>query len=164
MGFHIVPFAEKHIEDAAALLASRYRHLHELVPALPSRCADASSILPLLCDLTKDAKGVAAIKQSQLAGFLIGQVLPSFRGKRSAYSPEWANATDLDNSREIYQRMYASLSSEWVADGCLTHLVTIFANDHDAVDAWFWEGFGLIAVDAMRDLSPCLGGCHRCRN
>lgn len=93
----------------------------------------------------------------RLVGFLSGWRIPSFRGRRAVFSPEWANAADLENSRRIYEEMYAHLSSTWVADGCFTHLVSLLANDHDGIGGWHWLGFGMVAADAVRPLQPARG-------
>ncbi len=45
----------------------------------------------------------------------------------------------------------------WVANGCFTHVITVLARDRDGIDAWHWLGFGLTAVDAIRDLTPVQG-------
>ena len=157
MSLEIAPLRDEHFEDAAALATARYRALRERAPALPTRYEDVGSILPLLRDLAGQAPGVVAMRDGQLAGFLLGMVLPEFRGKRSVYSPEWANAARAEDSREIYREMYAHLSARWVADGCFTHLATLLALDGEAVNAWHWLGFGLAAVDAVRDLAPVQG-------
>jgi GNAT superfamily N-acetyltransferase len=145
---------DEHLKDAAALVASRYRAEREHEPSLPSRYEDARSALQPLRNLAGRAPGVAAIRGGRLAGFLLGQALPMFKGKRSVYSPEWAHAAEAEECRRIYQAMYARLSSSWLANGCFTHLITLLAHDQEAIDAWFWMGFGLTAVDAVRDLSP----------
>ena len=157
MPLELVPLEDKHLNDAAALVCARYGTLRERVPSLPSRYEDASTILPLLRDLARRAPGVAAIRGARLAGFLLGFVIPVFRGKRSVFSPEWANGADPEDSRRIYEEMYAQLSARWVANGCFTHLVSILAQDRDAIEGWHWLGFGLIAADAVRDLKPAQG-------
>jgi GNAT superfamily N-acetyltransferase len=157
MLLEIVPLHDEHLEDAAALVTTGYRALRERVPSLPSRYEDVSSILPLLRDLAGQAPGVVAMRDGRLAGFLLGMVLPEFRGKRSIYSPEWANAVDGEDGGETYREMYARLSVRWVADGCFTHLSTLLAHDRQAMDAWHWLGFGLTAVDAVRDLTLAQG-------
>ena len=157
MSLEIVALEDRHIEDAAALVSARYRALRQIVPLLPSRYGDAGTILPLVRDLARQAPGVAAIRGGRLAGFLVGFVIPEFQGKRSVFSPEWANGADLEDSRRIYQEMYAHLSARWVTDGCFTHLVSLLADDRDAIDGWEWLGFGFIAADAVRDLEPAHG-------
>ena len=147
----------EHLEDAAALVTVGYRALRERAPSLPSRYEDVSSILTPLRDLAGQAPGVVAMRDGRLVGFLLGMVISEFRGKRAIYSPEWANAADAEDSREIYREMYACLSARWVAEGCFTHLVTLLAHDRQVIDAWHWLGFGLAAVDAIRDLTPVQG-------
>jgi hypothetical protein len=89
----IIPLKEEHLEDAAALVSSRYQILHEQQPLLPRRYQEAHNLLPLLQNIIRAAPpGVAAIQDGQLVGFLIVWLMPDFRGKRSVYSPEWANA------------------------------------------------------------------------
>jgi GNAT superfamily N-acetyltransferase len=157
MPLEIVPLRSDHLEDAADLVAARYRVLREQVLSLPARYEEASFMLPLLRNLAGQAPGVVAMREGRLAGFLLGKVIPEFRGKRGAYSPEWANAAQAEDGREIYREMYAHLSARWIADGCFTHLATLLAHDREAIDAWHWMGFGLISVDAIRDLTPAQG-------
>jgi GNAT superfamily N-acetyltransferase len=157
MSLEMVSLRDEHLEDTAALVTARYRALREDVPSLPSRYEEVSSILPPLRDLAGQAPGVVAMRDGQLAGFLLGMVLSQFRGKRSVYSPEWANAADAEDGRETYREMYARLSARWVADKCFTHVITLLAHDRQAIDTWHWLGFGLAAVDAIRDLTPVQG-------
>jgi GNAT superfamily N-acetyltransferase len=157
VSLEIVPLVKEHLEDAALLVTARYRKLRQDVPSLPSRHEDVSSILSPLSDLASETPGVAAIRGGRLAGFLLGLVLPDFRGKRAAYSPEWANSATGEDSGEIYREMYGQLSAHWVADGCSVHAVTLLANDREGIEGWHWLGFGLTAVDAMRDLTPLQG-------
>ena len=157
MPLEIVPLRAEHLEDAAALVTARYRVLRECAPSLPPRYEDAGSLLPPLRDLAGQAPGVVAMRDGRLVGFILGMVLSEFRGKRGAYSPEWANAAQAEDSRETYREMYARLSARWVANGCFVHLATLLTHDRQAIDAWHWLGFGLAAVDAIRDLTPVQG-------
>jgi GNAT superfamily N-acetyltransferase len=149
----IVPLSEEHLEDAAALLSSRYITLCEQEPLLPHRYRDVSSLLPHLQNIIQAAgPGVVAVQDGRLVGFLKGWLMPTFRGKRSVYSPEWANAADLKDSQHIYEDMYRHLAADWVADEFVAHYISIFANDLNAIRAWHWLGFGMTAVDAIRGL------------
>ncbi|MHC5033184.1 MAG: GNAT family N-acetyltransferase [Planctomycetota bacterium] len=151
----ITPLSEEHLEDAALLVRDRYQVLRDQDPLLPLRYGEVSNLLPLLRDIvTASGPGVAAARDGRLVGFLKAWLMPAFRGKRSVYSPEWANAADLDDSRHIYEEMYRHLSAAWVADGHVAHYISVFANDIHAVEAWHWLGFGMAAVDALRGLQP----------
>jgi hypothetical protein len=109
MSIEVVPLGEEHLEDAAALVASRYQGLRQRVAFLPSRCADVDTLLPLLREIAGAGPGVIAL-----------------HGER--------------------------------ADGYFTHLISLLVSDRDAVDGWHWLEFGMVAVDAVRNLEPVSGG------
>ena len=154
MPIEIVPFRQEHLAPAAELVAGRYRAERQRVGALPARYEDPAVIGPMLERLRQAEAGVAALRAGRLAGFLVARLLPAFRGKRSTYAPEWAHAATGDDRRRIYRDLYGQLSARWVANGCLTHVITLLAGDREVIDAWFWSDFGLMAVDAVRGLGP----------
>jgi GNAT superfamily N-acetyltransferase len=150
----VVPLQVRHLPGATALACRRYRALRETVPSLPPRYEDPQVVLPMLRDLATGAPGVAAVRGGRLVGFLAAFLLPGFRGKRATYSPEWANAAEGAETRRMYETMYTSLAAHWVSDGALTHLIGALAHDRATLEAWHWLGFGMLAADAVRDLSP----------
>jgi len=156
MSVEIVPFSDGHLEEAAALVASRYRAARDLDKSLPARFEDSNATVPLLRDYAKKGAGVAAIREGQVVGFLI-TLYPLIRGVRTAYVPDWGHAADSTGRREIYRVMYANLARRWVANGYFAHAVTLLAHEHEAMDAWFSLGFGQIEIDAIRDLSAVKG-------
>ena len=153
MSLKVISLREEHLEDAAVLVSNRYRRLCAQEPHLPHRYADVVELLPLLRNILEIAGvGVAAIRGDRLVGFLTGWLMPAFRGKRSTYSPEWANAAELEDSRRIYEEMYSQLAAVWVADRYVAHYISLFPGDANALRAWHWMGFGMVAVDAIRGL------------
>jgi GNAT superfamily N-acetyltransferase len=152
--FEILPLAEKHLADAAALVCARYRDLRKQLPVMPSRYEDPDAILPQLHDLSRQAPGVAAIRKGQLSGFLVAYQFPDFRGKPSVYAPEWANGAVMDDSRPIYEELYTGLSAQWLEEGFCTHLLSIMASDAAGIEGWRWLGFGLLGADGVRGLQP----------
>lgn len=154
---NVIVFRPEYLEAAAGLVAARYVTLRSQVPSLPARYEDPGTLAHLLHELGETA-GVAALQADRLVGFMTGFVLPEFLGKRSFYSPEWANGTEPGNSREIYEEMYRHASARWIADGCPVHAVTLMANDREGIEGWQWLGFGLAAVDGVRNLAPLPGG------
>lgn len=149
----VTSLTEELIDEAAVLVSTRYRRLREQVPHLPHRYAEVNTLLPLLQKILKASGiGAAAIRGNRLVGFLTGWQMPSFRGERSIYSPEWANAADPDDSRCIYDELYSRLAGDWVADKYVAHYISLFPNDVEALRAWHWMGFGMIAADAIRNL------------
>ena len=154
MSLEITALKEEHLEDAAELVSASYQALRDQIPVLPARYQDAGAILDLLRDLSRQADGVIAVQDGLLVGFLMGLVIPEFMGKRSAYSPVWANAAAPGQSRLIYEEMYTRLSDRWVTDGFFTHVISLMAHDRQALEAWNWLGFGIVNVDGVRQLTP----------
>jgi len=150
MSFRILSFIKEHLEATARLFTRRYKEMRSKLVILPGKYENKDLMLPLLENLVDEGPGVVAMRDTRLVGFLIGQVLANFRGRRSVWSPEWANSAEIGDSKEIYQGMYGILSSKWVADGCFNHIVTVLADNCDGIDGWFWESFGMMAVDALR--------------
>ena len=154
----IIPLREVHLEEAASLVSHRYQRLCERVPRLPTRYSEIDILLPLLKNiLASSGTGVAAVRENRMVGFLTSWQMPSFRGKRSVYSPEWANAADLEDSARIYEAMYSQLAAGWVADKYTAHYISLFPNDTDALRALHWLGFGMFAIDALRGLEAIPG-------
>ena len=154
MSLEITALKEEHLEDAAELVSASYQALRAQIPVLPTRYQDADATLDLLRDLSGEADGVIAVQDGLLVGFLMGLVIPEFMGKRSAYSPVWANAAAPGQSRLIYEEMYTRLSDRWVTDGFFTHVISLMAHDRQALEAWNWLGFGIVNVDGVRQLTP----------
>lgn len=158
MTYEIIPLVEDHLEDAAKLVSLRYLELHSSIPILPIKYKEARTYLPLLKNIFKSTGiGVAAFNKNHLVGFMTGWLMPSFRGMRSVYSPEWGNGADLTDSTKIYQEMYSALSAEWISNRYTAHYISLFPNDVHALTAWNWLGFGMISVDAIRKLDS-IGG------
>jgi len=151
----IIPFREDHLEDAARLVSERYQRLRQQVPDLPERYSNVSSLVPLLQGILKpDVPGVTAIQGDRMVGFLTAWQMPDFRGERSIYSPEWANAAVLEDSARIYDAMYSRISGDWLAEKYSAHYASLFPNDLQALQQWHWLGFGMFAVDALRAVDP----------
>jgi GNAT superfamily N-acetyltransferase len=149
----ITSLKEDHLEDAAALVTTRYKALRKQILDLPNRYTEEATLLPHLREIMSASRtGVAALRGDRLVGFLTGWQMPSFRGIRSTYSPEWANAADLEDSPRIYEEMYSHLAQIWVEDQYVAHYISLFPNDTGALQAWNWLGFGLMAVDGLRSL------------
>lgn len=157
MTFQIIPLRQEHLEDAAGLVCDRFKALREQIHILPACYEQKETILDLLSGLPGEPEGVIAIDGTQVVGFLTGFTIPEFLGKRTFYSPEWANGAIIGESRRVYEEMYAQISARWVEDGCYNHAITLMANDRQGIEGWHWLGFGLVAVDGVRPLQPLEG-------
>jgi GNAT superfamily N-acetyltransferase len=153
MALDIAAIQPDHLPAAAALFCDRYRALRGGLPALPPRYESPAELLPRLEALLSGLPGVAAFSHGRLVGCLLAFELTDFIGKRSAYSPEWANAAELESSSRIYAEMYAAASARWLEAGCAQHVLTLLANDLGALSCFHRLGFGMVAVDSIRGLA-----------
>ncbi len=153
----VTEFKEKHIEAAAALFVAAYGDERRHVDLLPARHEDPSAIVTRLARLTAKAPAVAAEDGGRLVGFLAA--IPAEGSKvirRGVFSPEFAHAAVGPDRAGVYRAMYERPAA-WAADDRLVHALAILAHDDEAVRAWFWTGFGLQCVDAVRPLTPVAG-------
>jgi hypothetical protein len=152
----IIPLHRDHLDAAAALVSRRYQSLRVQQPLLPAQYQNPQNFKPMLQHMMDACNpGVAALQDGRLAGFLTGWLMPDFRGKKSVYSPEWANADEEHNRRYIYERMYQSLADQWVAEKYIAHYISVFANNHQTIQAWHWLGFGHQHRESLEDPSNC---------
>lgn len=150
---HIIPFESAHIPQAAALFAERFAALRRRVPILPGTLADPACVEERLGALT-GGQAVAAFDGDRLIGYLGGFVVDHFREttRRAAYCPEWGHAVAGDSTRAVYNTLYRAISAQWANEGCDTHCLTLLAGDRDVEQTWFWSGFGMVLLDAIRPL------------
>lgn len=153
---HITSLTESLLDDVAALVAARYAELRRSVPLLPPTYETPAVFLPRLAGMIAEHPGVAAFEGGKLAGFLTGWCVPSMRGERGVYSPEWANTTSGDD-RRILQGLYTELAGRWVTEGYVEHAVSVFAHDRPGLEGWRSLGFGNFVTDAVRSLDPVAG-------
>lgn len=150
---NIIPLKKDHLEDAAKLARNCYQILRKQIPLLPISYSDESAFIPLLENIINaECPGVAAVQNGKLIGFFTGWQMQSFRGEKSIYSPEWANAAEGTESQHIYEGMYSQLAEIWAAENYGAHYISLFANDTETLRTLHWLGFGMISVDAIREL------------
>lgn len=150
--YTILPLESRHLEDAARLVSQRYLALRRQNPLLPGKYAHLDTLLPMLSEIHAAEGGLAALQYGALVGFLCGYHLPQLFGKPGIFSPEWANAARLEDSRRIYEELYAVQAGIWLDQGYPAHFISLLANDRAAIEGWQWLGFGLVAADAIRPL------------
>jgi ribosomal protein S18 acetylase RimI-like enzyme len=149
---NILSLHPTHIPEAAELFATAFRRQRRAVPGLPARMEDPAAAARLLDGMP----GIVALENGQVGGYLVWFVADRFRGtaRKGAYCPEWGHACVAENPAAVYRAMYRAAAQAWAEAGCQTHAITVFAGDQDAVEAWFWNGFGLAVVDAARPMRP----------
>jgi GNAT superfamily N-acetyltransferase len=127
--------------------------LRRRVPALPPDLEDVAEVGRRLQSMA----GFAALQDATLVGYLTSWFpIERFRetARVAAYAPEWAHGSIGPDRRAIDHALYRAASAAWSSAGCDTHALTLLAGEDDALETWFWSGFGMGTVDAVRPLTP----------
>jgi ribosomal protein S18 acetylase RimI-like enzyme len=161
MDIEISPLRREHIPQAAALFVESCRKQRRATPSLSDRLEDAERVAAMLDRMLGTCPGVAAVEDGRLVGYMVWYIVDRFRktDRKGAYCPEWGHATVDEKKPEIYRAMYRVAAAGWAAAGCQVHAVTLLAYDRAAEQVWFWNGFGLTVVDAVRPMRPLDGPC-----
>ena len=96
---------------------------------------------------------MSAVRDGSVAGYLIGTLVPQFKGKLGIFVPEWANAAEPEGSDEICGELYSALSGRWIDNGCVFHAVSVLVSEDTVVTGLSLMGFGHLVIDAVRDLT-----------
>lgn len=157
----IKAFRSSHVGDAISLVLGGYAAERAAVPALPQENNCLRALTGELEGLAAGGSGLpgfAAVEGGRLLGFLAGYPTESFFSThKGVYIPACGHGAAGPDRRLVYQRLYEAASGTWVGEGRLVHALSFFAHDAQAQDAWYWLGFGLRCVDAVRPLSPVEG-------
>lgn len=151
------PFDRQYLPQAAELFVQNFTALRRAVPSLPADMGQTEHVVMKLARLFERCAGVMAVEDDgRLAGYLGWFVVDGFRGapRRAAYVPEWGHATLVERRPDIYRALYRAAAGQWSAAGCGVHAITLLAHDQIAQHTWFWNGFGLLVVDAVRPMQP----------
>lgn len=150
----IVPFREDYLVDSAVLFVEQFKQLRQQVPSLPDGMENPDRVTEKLAHMVSHSAGVAALDRGRLVGYLGRYLIDGFRGtgRRAAHCPEWAHSADDSDKTAIYCALYRAAAAQW--RGCQTHAITVLAHDDEGIKTWFWNGFGLTIVDAVRPMTP----------
>lgn len=147
------PLQSEHLPGAAALFIYNLKQQRLAVPILPAHMEDPKRVAGMLLSRISQEKGLAAWDGDRLAGYLTWFEIDDFRdtGRKAAYVPEWGHAAGGD-ARRIHRALYRAAGEQWQAAGSQVHAITLLANDQAGCETWFWNGFGLGVVDAVRPM------------
>lgn len=146
---------EKHVNAAADLIMAAYNEEKIVVPFLPDGQDYLNIFKESIGYLFNNGTGVAAVCKGELIGFLAGFEIPEFFGKcKGIYSPIYGHGGIKKYRNKVYQELYKRAADLWVKKACMNHAVTFFAHDRETIDTWFWQGFGMRCVDAIREVAP----------
>ena len=143
----ILPFADEHLDGAAALLAERHT-AHRLGEPLLPAVDDFRAHVKAEWD-AEGAGGAVAVSDGEVVGYLAG------RRRDDAVGPYiWTHvAGHAAREPEHARDLYAVAADRWVEEGVTRHFVFVPAI-RELVEPWFRLSFGASAVLAMRETGP----------
>jgi ribosomal protein S18 acetylase RimI-like enzyme len=152
----ITPLTPSDIPLAAKQFAIRFSGSRRTLPLLPSSYEDPARATEGLAGMASAGRALAAWDGNRLAGYLGWYEIDNFRraSHRAAYVPEWGFYAQPGREAQVVRALYRSASELWSTQGCSEHAITLLAGDNASRDAWFWSGFGLLVIDAVRSLDP----------
>ena len=152
----ITLFEQKYIPEAPGLFIRNFQALRRSFPVLPDHFEEPQRVAQHLDGLFAGCPGTAALEDGRLVGYMGWYLLDDFRntGRKAAYCPEWGHAAAPENQARIYRALYRAASAAWFEAGCLSQAITLLAHDPAVINTWFWNGFGLGVVDAVRPAAP----------
>ncbi|OLT31675.1 hypothetical protein BJF79_00235 [Actinomadura sp. CNU-125] len=146
MALHIVPFEDRFVDRAAALLAAA----HATAPAVD--LADPGVARAQLDGWDTAGPAVAALRGGVLVGFMAatlargpGDPLGRIRLPHHAAVP--------DDLRSTYRHLYQALSRDLAGIGCFEHTVVVAAH-RDTIACLVELGFGIDQIKGFRPLTP----------
>lgn len=152
----IVDFAAAHVPEAEALALAAYEEERLAVPILPEKAAS----LDLAC-FAENRLGAAAFEDGRMVGFLCaGEPFENAfhsTGARGVFSPMGASAAAGEARERVYAALYQHAAHKWVKAGAVSHGICLYAHDQAAQRQFYYCGFGLRTMDAIRLAEPL--GC-----
>lgn len=149
----ISEFNHNHIEEAAKLALNEYHEERTVVNILPDE-----DYYNLFCDmlskLIDNSLGVVTIEDNKVKGFIscYNPIDKLFGTSLGVFSPIHAHGTIKENRGRIYSQLYQTAAKKWVEQGILSHAIALYSHDKTSIDSFFWNGFGLRCIDAIREV------------
>jgi ribosomal protein S18 acetylase RimI-like enzyme len=143
----IVPFADEHLDAAAALLAARHRRHRAAEPLLPE-IADFRSEIEQEWH-ADGASGVFATRDGAPAAYLVAR--PQAYGADRTWLVAGIAGHAIEGDREQIRDVYAAAAAAWMDAGHTRHAVFVPAHDRELVECWFRLSFGASAALATRE-------------
>ena len=140
----IVPFADEHLDGAAALLAERHaRHL--AAEPLLAKTADFRSHVEAEWRI-EATSGAVALDGDEVVGYLLGPRREDFLGPHVWSYVAGQAVRDPDLARDLYR----AAAARWVDEGLTRHFVFVPAS-RELVEPWLRTSFGVSGVLAAQE-------------
>jgi GNAT superfamily N-acetyltransferase len=147
----IVDFTRDHMEEALNIAFVNYEEERQHVIALPK-----IDILPDLSHFADNSLGVVAFEENKMVGFMsCYSPIDNAWGTtyvKGTFSPIHAHGVIGDKRDKVYSKLYQAAANKWIKEGIVSHAIGLYAHDNIAINSFFYNGFGLRCIDAIRSL------------
>jgi GNAT superfamily N-acetyltransferase len=147
----IIDFTHEHKQEAMNIALQNYEEERLQVPILPQ-----IDTMPDLSSFADNGLGVAAFEGNQMIGFLCAyQPMQDSFGTtnvKGTFSPIHAHGQIGENRDRVYSKLYQAAAEKWVKEGIISHAVGLYAHDKEAANSFYYNGFGLRCIDAIRSM------------
>jgi GNAT superfamily N-acetyltransferase len=152
----ILPFDPTFLQPAALLFGEKLKCLRQRIACVPDNLQQPQPVVDRLAHLIDTYPAVMALDNGRLVGYLSAWLIDDFRGagRKAAYCPEWGHAAASGQEARVYRALYRVAAQNWTESGCQMHAISLLAGDRPLEQIWFWNGFGLAVVDAVRPVNP----------
>lgn len=152
----IEPIKEIHLSKVIDIWLSQYKEsIASGSLVSQSWLTNISLLRNFITNHINEKKGVVARSGDAIVGYFLFDSF-MFHGENTAFSPIIGHGALSSYKVLSYQAMYQYLSTEWIEQGILNHLLTFFSYDRLLKDFLYELGFGLYGVDAFRSTDPIL--------
>jgi ribosomal protein S18 acetylase RimI-like enzyme len=146
-GPEIHPFAEEHVDDAAALLAERHRRHREAEPLLGDGYDYRAEVAALWEG--DDASGAVAPRDGRVVGYLLGVRHDDARwGPNVWVDPAGHAVEEAEDVRDLYR----AAAARWFEEGRTRHYVITPSSDAEALESWHRLSFGHQHAMGIREI------------
>jgi GNAT superfamily N-acetyltransferase len=154
----VEPFSKTDFSETWLLWKTQYEEELSTVNSMPHTWkSNRKEIESFLEKRVKSDYAIVAKHKNAIIGYMLFDAFP-FHGETTAFCPIVGHAAKKVCRRQIYEKLYQTLSKKLVADGTLNHVITYFAHDEGLKETVFELGFGLIVIDAFRGLDTFSSG------
>lgn len=143
------------VDEIVKLADDNYREEVKVFHDIPYMDNTAEKIYDSLFYLADNGLGVAAFERGDLVGYISGYPVDKMFGNvKGIFSPIHGHGAVKENRKNIYRYLYERAAETWVSRDIFNHAIALYAHDSEAVDTFFWNGFGLRCIDASRKAEP----------
>lgn len=144
---------KRHIKEILDIAFDGYKSECGTVDFLPAFDEVKENIEKSVIDMIDSCEGYCLSENEVVRGYLLSyDVKNLFGNEDGSYIPLHGHGAIGDNKSEIYNKLYAHFSENSVKKGLTSHAITLYAQDAETVNNFFWLGFGLRCIDSITEI------------